>query len=216
MKKHNDEMEIERAELKMQENKISEEKERAESQAMKLKRFGDALRNALTKQSNDALETVAFFRNAETLFHEVGVPAELRGILIRPFLNERSKTLVARLDPARAAHYEEIKDLILKEYKLSPAAYREKFNMLIKDDSETYAMYCSRLVALLDGYLESRSVSRFNDLHALILCDRIKAVLPEPALRYVLSIESKTQKGWLDLDELTKAVDAYVANHIGD
>ena len=44
---------------------------------MKLKRFGDALRNALTKQSNDALETVAFFRNAETLFHEVGVPAEL-------------------------------------------------------------------------------------------------------------------------------------------
>ena len=77
-------MEIKRAELKMQENKILEEKERAESQAMKLKRFGDALRNALTKQSNDALETVAFFRNAEALFQEVGVPAELRGILIRP------------------------------------------------------------------------------------------------------------------------------------
>jgi len=47
-------MEIKRAELKMQENKILDEKERAESQAMKLKRFGDALRNALTKQSNDA------------------------------------------------------------------------------------------------------------------------------------------------------------------
>jgi len=117
------------------------------------------LRNALTKQSNDALETVAFFRNAETLFHDVELSAELRGILIRPFLNERPKTLVARLDPARAAHYEEIKDLIFIEYKLSPAAYREKFNMLVNDDSETYAMYGSRLVALLDKAILNHAVS---------------------------------------------------------
>lgn len=80
MKKHDEEMYFKRAELQMQEQRNVEEKERAECQAVKLKRYGDALRNALTKQSNDALDTVAFFRNAEVLFHEVKVPAELRGI----------------------------------------------------------------------------------------------------------------------------------------
>jgi len=155
-----------------------EENERAECQAVKLKRYGDALRNALTKQSNDALDTVAFFRNA-VLFHEVKVPAELRGILIRPFLNERYKTLVARLAPERAARYDEIKALILKEYKMSPATYKEKFNTLVKNDSETYGMYGSRLQALIDGYLESRHVTRFDDLRNLLLCDRVKAVLSE-------------------------------------
>ena len=56
------------------------------------------------------------------------------------------------------------------------------------------AMYGSRLVALLDGYLESRSVSRFNDLRALILYDRIKAVLPEPALRLFCLLNQRRKK----------------------
>lgn len=216
MKKHDEEMYFKRAELQMQEQRNVEEKERAECQAVKLKRYGDALRNALTKQSNDALDTVAFFRNAEVLFHEVKVPAELRGILIRPFLNERSKTLVARLAPECAARYDEIKALILKEYKMSPATYKEKFNTLVKDDNETYGMYGSRLQALIDGYLESRHVTRFDDLRNLLLCDRVKAVLSEATLKYILSVESKTDKGWLTLDELTKAIDTYVANYIGE
>ena len=37
--------------------------------------------------------------------------------------------------------YENIKAVILKEYKLSPASYRERFNTLRKDNNETYVMF---------------------------------------------------------------------------
>ena len=205
MRKHAEEMDIKRAELKMKDERPA-----------CLKRYGEALRNVLIRQSNDPVEVVAFFRNAEATFKEINVPQDLRGILIRPYLNDRSKALVARLDPERSVKYQEIKDLILKEYKLSPASYQEKFTTLTKDDSETFTMFSSRLQSLIDGYLESRHVTKFNELCELLLCDRVKSTLNESLLRYILAVESKTDKGWMSLNDLTAAIDTYVANHIGD
>jgi len=88
MRKHAEQMDVRRAELKAQEEKNAEDNERNNSQAARLKRYGDALKNVLIKQSNDPIEVVAFFRNAEATFREVQVPPELRGILIRPYLND--------------------------------------------------------------------------------------------------------------------------------
>ena len=45
------------------------------------------------------------------------------------------------------------------------------------------------------------------------MCDRVKSVLPEGCLRYVLSIESSKDPSWLDLRALTEAVDRYAAAH---
>ena len=188
MRKHAEQMDVRRAELKAQEEKNAEDNERNNNQAARLKRYGDALKNVLIKQSNDPIEVVAFFRNAEATFREVQVPPELRGILIRPYLNDRSKALVARLEAGRSVMYEEIKTLVLNEHKLSPAAYQEKFGVLRKDEKETYTMFSTKLEALMDGYLESRHVSRFSDLRDLLICDRIKASLDECVLRYILAV----------------------------
>jgi len=82
------------------------------------------------------------------------VPEDLRGTLLRPYLNERSKLLVARMEAKDAADYATVKALLLKEYKMSPAMYRETFNTLSKLENETFSMFASRLKAVLSYYLD--------------------------------------------------------------
>jgi len=210
------EMRLKQAELHRQEKKDADELRRQENIAARVKRYGDAIRSAITCQSNDALEVISFFRNAEALFKKLDVPADLRGVLIRPYLNERSKGLIARLDDTKIADYDEIKSLILKEYKLNPATYRERFNNLRKQENETYVMFVSRLRGLLDSYIESRKVTDLKGLKELILSDRVKNVLGTECLKYVLSVEAAEDSGWKQSKELAETIDTYFANHVGD
>ena len=172
-----DEKRLKEMELHYQDSRARDEQCRHESAAARIKKFGDAIRNSMSRQSNDPIETVAFFRNAEVLFEALEVPTELRGILIRPFLNDKSKSFITRLDDQKAADYNELKKLVLVENQLTPATYREKFSSLRKDDSETYVMFTSRLRGLLASYIESRAVKSLQNLTELILCDRIKDVV---------------------------------------
>ena len=70
-----------------------------------------------------------------------------------------------------------------------------------------------KLKGLLDYYLESRGVKDFAQLCELLVCDRIKSVLSEGCLKYVLSIESASKPGWLAMRDLTEAIDRYTAAH---
>jgi len=96
---------------------------------------------------------------------------------------------------------------------LRHSVYLERFNTCHKDTDETYVAFASRLNGLLYYYLESRRVDNFEKLCELLICDRVKSVLPDGCLRYVLSIESSNDPSWLDLRALTKAVDRYAAAH---
>ena len=71
--------------------------------------------------------------------------------------------------------------------------------------------FASKLKGLLDYYLESRGVKDFTQLCELLVCDRIKNVLSEGCLKYVLSIESASKPGWLAMRDLTEAIDRYTA-----
>jgi len=113
---------------------------------------------------------------------------------------------------------DDIKALILKEYKLSPAAYKDLFNSLRKNDNETYVMYMSRLRTIFEAYLDARKVNEsFQTLCDLILADRLKGILNEHILKHVVAIESglKDGIGWLPGRELAEAVDTYCANYHG-
>jgi len=132
---------------------------------------------------------------------------------VRPFLNDRAKIFMAKLDPIISGNYQYRRDAILKEFKLSPNMYLNKFNTMQKDRDETFNMFASRLQGLLQFYLESRSVNTFVRLSELLICDRIKTTLTEACLRHVLSVESATEGGWLGLRMLTDTIDRYVAAH---
>ena len=106
---------------------------------------------------------------------------------------------------------ERLKAAVLKEFKLSPNVYLDRFNTYRKVDSESYVAFASRLKGLLNYYLESRHVDDFDGLFELLICDRIKSSLSEACLRHVLSVENATERGWLDIDALSDAVDKYAA-----
>jgi len=44
------------------------ERQKMDANTARIKRYGDAFRNAITPQTNDPTDTIAFFRNAEALF----------------------------------------------------------------------------------------------------------------------------------------------------
>jgi len=211
-----DERRLKETEMQHQDARAREELRRQDSAAARIKKFGDAIRNSMSQQSNDPIETVAFFRNAEVLFDKLDVPTDLRGILIRPFLNEKSKSFISRLDDQKAADYDELKKLVLVENQLTPATYREKFSSLRKDDSETYVMFTSRLRGLLSSYVESRAVKSLQDLTELILCDRIKDVVGAECLKYILTLDAAEKDGWVRSKKLAEAIDTYRANYVGD
>jgi len=64
------------------------------------------------------------------------------------------------MDPQLANDYNEVKAMLLREFKLSPAVYLQKFNAETRKSDETCLLYSARLVAILDAYLDSRKVNQ--------------------------------------------------------
>ena len=125
---------------------------RRDNAVLKGKLFGDAMRASAIRMGVDPIETIPFFRNAEQLFGVYDVPAELRPVLVRPFLNDKATTcaVVGKLGPEVLGDYERLKAAVLKEFKLSPNVYLDRFNTYRKADSESYVAFASRLKGLLN------------------------------------------------------------------
>jgi len=183
--------------------------------AVRLKKYADAVKNVLPKQPSDSLEIVSFFKNVEKIFEEFEIPNELWSALVRPYLNDRSKHMIGKLEPTVVSDYKAIKDTILRENHVSPPEFRQRFNELTKKEGETYVMFASKLKTLLDSYLEARNVTSLDDLKTLLIADRIKSTLFANLLRYVLAIEAKTTDGWMSAHDLAVEVDNYIANNMG-
>jgi len=139
-------------------------------------------------------------------------PKEFKAKVVSPFLSNKVRAILAKLSSDITSDYERMKDAILRELQLSSSVYIERFNIWSKASDETYVSFASKLRSLLDYYLESRSVTEFDDLCELLVCDRIKNTLSDGCLRYILSIESgKDGRNWLPVKELTSAVDKFTA-----
>jgi hypothetical protein len=126
-------IELRREELLRQKHKNKAEQDRLNSPVYKAKLFGDALRGTMSRMPQDAVELVPYFRNVEQLFSDFKVEPELKAHLLKPHLSDQARVLIARMDPAKASNYDEIKKLLLREYKLSAAALLEKYNSLKRD-----------------------------------------------------------------------------------
>ena len=86
----------------------------------KSKIFSDAMRSSAIRVSDDPIEAVAFFMNVEQLFDVHKVPTDLKPPLIRPYLNDKARSIVSKLTPDVAGDYSRLKDALLHEFKLFP------------------------------------------------------------------------------------------------
>ena len=97
--KRNDlELEERRAERKLKETELELKKNKAAKQDTsvgKNKIFSDAMWSSVIRISNDPIEAIAFFMNVEQLFDVYKVPTDLQAFLIRPYLNEKAKSIMS-------------------------------------------------------------------------------------------------------------------------
>jgi hypothetical protein len=158
-------------------NEIKRNREKENSVVYQAKMFGDALRGTLPKMPTDSGELISYFRGVEQLFKDFKVEPELRVHLLKPHLTDTARSLIARMDPVKARGYDDVKTMLLQEFKLSPAMLLDKFNNTIKSEVDTYMLYASRLKAMLLYYVEARKADSYDVLIDLLICDRIKSRL---------------------------------------
>jgi len=77
--------EEQRRQRDFEERKWREDRAYKESTAVKIKTWGDALRNTITKMPSEGIDVVSWFVSIDKLFEQLNVPAELQAILIRPY-----------------------------------------------------------------------------------------------------------------------------------
>ena len=109
--------------------------------------------------------------------------------------------------------YKEVKALLLREYKLTPWAYMNRYQTATKKSDETYVMFVSRLSTFLRYYVSSRKVTTFDNLISLLSADHVKLTLPPDCLKHILAVENTETDGWLTHSKLAEVVDTYIASH---
>ena len=205
------ELKLREQEVERQKRKDEDDKKRRDTLAGQTRFYGDAMKHALPRMSNDASELPSYFKAVENLFLLYDVPQELQSKLIIPMLTERAKALIARLSKERLDKYEEVRDYLLREFRLSAEQYRDKFLSATKQSDETYTLFGSRVRNFYMYYLDSRKAVSREDVIDLMIADRIKRVLPDHCLKHVLSVESDS---WLKPDRLTQVIDVYMNSYV--
>ena len=212
------EIELKRLELRMREEEMNRqqlkdeaEKKRQESLAGQTRFYGEAMKHSLPKMGDDPSEFPAYFKAVENLYTLYEVPKKLQSKLLIPMLNERSKSLLAKLPNDQLDDYEAVRNYLLREFKLTAEQYRDRFWTAAKQSQETYTLFGSRIKNLFLYYLDSRKVTNKDDVIDLMVSDRIKQTLPDHCLRHVLSSEGSD---WYKPDRLTDVVDTYMNSHL--
>ena len=86
------------------------------------------------------------------------VPEVVQGKLLILLLTAQAKSLVNRMSTEEMGKYDELKQFLLAEYKLTPREYKARFESATKTADETYTLFAARLRKLLTYYLDSLSL----------------------------------------------------------
>ncbi|KAM7281438.1 uncharacterized protein ISCGN_006045 [Ixodes scapularis] len=108
--------------------------------------------------------------------------------------------VLARLDPTAADDYASVKSYLLRKFRLSPEAFRQKFRETRKGPDESYAEFAYKLKGFLESWL--RGVNSYEDR---------EKVLEQIALEQFLSCIPTGLKEWIqdrpEVETAQKAAD---------
>jgi hypothetical protein len=77
------------------------EAEKQKTPAAQVKLFGDALKNVMPKFPTDAADIPVYFEGVEKLYSSFEVPAALQAKLLLPYLSDKAKSLLLRLEQSK-------------------------------------------------------------------------------------------------------------------
>lgn len=138
-------------------------KERNDNDEVKLlKRYGEALAQAVSVQTDDISNLPAWFRDVEVQYDKLKIPDKFRARLIYKYLFAKSRSLCARLDPEIRDNYPHMKQAIMKDNGLTAKLFLEKFNSIKKTANDTNVFFRSKLQGLHNQYLQARDVKDYE------------------------------------------------------
>ena len=177
---------------------------------MRVKRASDLLHKSIQAIPRNFEDVQAWFSSFQTQLTFNGVEEEIWLPLLNQFLTDKARRLVDRLPAEQVNTYQKLHNAILREYELTPNAYRKLFDHAQKIENETYVQLCTRLQIRLKYYVESRDVKKsFDRLMELFVSDKLKSLIPNSLADFV---RQRELGGWVDPQELARNVDTFIAD----
>ena len=106
-------------------DRLQAEREKVEN---RLKRASEVMRSILYPFPSDPTKSLPmYFNNIERLFEIHHIDEDLKVPLLNPLLPEKARNAILAHDPADVESYARWKQILLKEYRLSPTSYRKDF-----------------------------------------------------------------------------------------
>jgi len=87
--------------------------------------------------------------------------------------------LLTKISKEYLDDYGQMKDYLLREFKLTAEQYRDSFWSATKRPEETYKLFGGRVKTLFQYYLDSRKAKSKDDVVDLLVADRINQTLSD-------------------------------------
>ena len=112
----------------------------------------------LGKMPHQPKDTIRWFETVQRLFTLYSIDTDLKCPLVSSLLSDKAKQLLHRLPVDAVRTYEDLRDNLLREFKLTPNFYLDQFATSYKYKSENYTQYATRVEVNFQLYLKSRKI----------------------------------------------------------
>src|SRR2546425_1403681 len=192
------------------ERDVARVREKDEKREIRFQKASKLLKNILyflpTEAGTSSL--LIYFRNIEEIFTEYAIEPDIQALILYSKLPEKVRKLLGNIPAEQKDTYEKIKQVILREYQITPGICHRGFVECLKFKTESMIQYASRLRSLLQCYLDARKVTTFVDLMDLMVSDHMKNSLTQGEKYF---IGEKEAGGYLKSIEIAKLIDIHQA-----
>ena len=148
--------------------------ERANQQKQKIEYNFDVTKHIRLVPPFQEKEVDKYFLHFEKVAENLNWPKEHWTLLLQSVLIGKAREIYTQLAVEQSHHYETVKELILKGYKLVPEAYMQKFRNCKKDSNHTHVEFARNKEQLFDGWCCSKKIHQnYDKLRQLMLVEEL-------------------------------------------
>ena len=153
-------------------------------------------------------EVDKYFLHFEKVAENLKWPKEHWTLLLQSVLIGKAREIYTQLGVEQSHHYETVKELILKGYKLVPEAYRQKFRNCKKDSNQTHVEFARSKEQLFDRWCCSKKIDQnYDKLRQLVLVEEFKRCIQSDVKTFLDEKQVET------LEEAARLADDYYLTH---
>ena len=197
------------AKLELERERIQDHNSLEVSLSVRTSRFQNAMKGIMAEFPSDPAAIPGYFQYLENQFASYQVDDDVKPKILQAHLNNRARSVLSRLTIAQLGDYEELKQILLQEFRVTPSLLRERFYAVKRRPGETYSQVASELHTALSYYIKSRNIDEdFHQLVSLMCADRLKQLMSPSCADFILTQE---KDDWLNHLELSRVADSYMA-----